>query len=87
MKNEKDVQELKDELEIVTGFIAEYGTQEEVENNHVEYACDIIDALRWVLEEETTECFRSDAYLDMDTLNVFASGIEQRTGRKVEDYH
>ncbi len=80
MRTKNEIQQLKQELEILTGFITDYGIKEEIKNSN--YACDIIDALWWVLEEITTEHFESDAYLDLFKLRAIAENIEHRTGKK-----
>ena len=86
MRNEKEIQELKQELETLTGFIADFGTQEEFVNEDVGFSNDVTDAICWVLGETSTEDFRSDAYLNMANLKTIAKKIEERTGNKLEDY-
>ncbi|HUX56662.1 MAG TPA: hypothetical protein VMV77_06790 [Bacteroidales bacterium] len=80
--NENVIQELKQELEMLTGFIADYGTEQEFTDKCVIYSCNIIDALDWIQEKIGTEKFRSDDYLDLIKLHAIASKIEQRTGKK-----
>jgi len=82
MRTENEIQELKQELETLTGFIADTGTEQEFGDKSVSYSSDVTDALNWVLEEIGTEDFRSDSYLDLAKLHAIASKIEKRTGKK-----
>jgi len=84
MRTENEIQELKQELETLTGFIADSGTEQEFADKCVSYSSDVADALDWVLEEIGTQEFRSDGYLDLTKLHAFAIKIEQRTGKKKE---
>ena len=84
MRSEKEVRKLKEELERITGFIGEFGTDKEFEA--VTYACDVSDALSWVLGEITTEQFLSDSYLNMEKLKRIIREIEKRTGKKLEEW-
>jgi len=86
MRSEKELQELKQELETLTGFIVDFGTQQEFDNEDVRFSSDVTDALSWILEEIRTEDFRSDAYLNITKLHTIANKIEQRTGNKLGDY-
>ncbi len=81
MRTENEIQQLKEELETLTGFIAENGTDEEMTNSN--YYCNIIDALEWILEEIETEHFQSDAFLDLFKLRSIVTNIEHRTGKKM----
>ncbi|MHC1625835.1 MAG: hypothetical protein ACXQTN_00620 [Methanoculleaceae archaeon] len=83
MRSEEEVRKLRDELEEITDFIAEYGTDEDLEA--IGFACDVSDALNWVLGEITTEHFLSDSYLDMGKLKRIIGKIEKRTGIKFEE--
>jgi hypothetical protein len=85
MRTENEIQELKQELEILTGFLVDSGTEQEFEDKCVCYSNDVADALDWVLEEIGTENFRSDSYLELAKLHAIASKIEQRTGKKKEN--
>ena len=85
MRTKNEIQELKQELEAFTCFIADFGTEQEFADKCVSYSCDIIDAINWIQEEIGTERFRSDAYLDINKLHAIASKIEQRTGKKLSE--
>lgn len=80
------IRELKEELEKITGFIGEYGTEEENKDNEFLFACNICDGLSWVLGEISTEGFKSDAYLDLAKLKIMVTEIEQRTGKIFSHY-
>ncbi len=84
MQNETEIQELKQELETLTSFISANGTDEE--RNIINYACNTTDALLWILEEITTEHFKSDAYLDLFKIRAIAENIEYRTGENMQNY-
>lgn len=84
MRSEKEVRKLREELERITGFISEFGTDKEFEA--VTYACAVSDALTWVLGEITTEQFLSDSYLDMEKLKRLIRKIEKRVGKELEEY-
>ncbi|MEE9599835.1 MAG: hypothetical protein V3V66_05175 [Anaerolineales bacterium] len=86
MKAEHEIITLKEQLERLTGFIADNGTDKEFENESVKYSNDVCDALYWVLGEITTEDFQSGAYLDIPNLEVIAKNIEERSGKKKADY-
>lgn len=86
MRREQESKELADELAKLTGFIADFGTDDELHSKHVQYACNITDALYWVLGEPSTERFRSSAHLDINLLEVLAKMIEIRTGEKLVNY-
>ena len=46
MRNPKEIEELKAELDRLTGFIGVFGTREEFENEDQRYACNVCcDAL------------------------------------------
>ena len=49
------------------------------------YACNVADALDWVLGREKTERFL-DAYLNLDKLMRIVRRIEKETKVKFEDY-
>lgn len=86
IRNEKEIKELKEELSKLTGFIADFGTDKEFQSSEMPFANDVVDALSWVLNEISTENFRSKAYLNIAALKEVAKGIERRTGKKLEDY-
>ena len=80
------IKELKEELERITGFIGEYGTEEENKEHEFSFACNICDGLDWILGEISTEGFKSDAYLDLAKLKIMVTEIEQRTGKNFSHY-
>ena len=84
MRTENEIQEFKQELETLTCFITDSGTEQEFKYKCVSYSSDVIDVLDWVLDEIGTEDFKSDSYLDLAKLHAIASKIEQRTGKKRE---
>jgi hypothetical protein len=86
IRNEKELRELKEELSKLTGFIADFGTDKEFQSSEMTFANDVVDALSWVLNEISTENFRSEAYLSITALKEVANGIERRTGKKLENY-
>lgn len=86
MRTEKEIREFKDELDKIVGFIADNGNDDEVKTKEHGFACDVLDALSWVLEDETTEHFKSIDYLDYDKLLEIIKGIEKRTGLSWKDY-
>jgi hypothetical protein len=86
MRGEREIAELKDKLEKMTGFIADYGSEEEFNNKDVSYACDVIDALDWVLGLISTEHFLSDSYLNLAGLQKLVKEVEKRAGKKLQMY-
>jgi len=63
MQQEQEVRKLMDELEKLTGFISEYGTGQEFEQDPLPFAMNVCDALSWAVGDVTTEGFMSDGYL------------------------
>lgn len=86
MRNQQEVREVEQELSKLTSFIGELGTEEEFHNKDVQFSCNITDALSWVLEEISSEHFKSDAYVNLMCLREIANTIEKRTGNKLQDY-
>lgn len=86
MISEQEIKALCDELSKLTGFISEHGSPEQIASKNFQFACNICDALGWVLEDTSTEQFRSDAYLNLDDLNDTARYIETATGKNLADY-
>lgn len=86
MRSEQEIKELVEELSRLTGFIGEFGTEEELQSSDFRFSCNVSDALFWVLGEISTEGFRSDAYLNLADLKRVARGIEARTGKRLEEY-
>ncbi len=85
MRTENEIQEIKQELETLTGFIADFGTEQEFKHKCVGYSCNVVDALCWVLSEIGTEGYKSDNYLDLAKLHAIVRKVEQRTGKKKEN--
>ena len=86
MRNLQEVIELKEELEKLTGFVGEFGLEEEFRDEDVQFSCNITDAFSWMLGEISSEDFRSDNYVNLQHLKEIASTIEKRTGNKLQDY-
>ncbi len=86
MRSEQVTREFVEELEKLTGFIAEHGSPEEHNSKDLKFACTVCDALAWVLGETSTESFTGNAYLNHFALKHIARAIEIRTGKKLADY-
>jgi len=86
MRNSEEIIQLKEELSKLTAFISDFGLEEEFHDTNVQFSCDITDTLSWVLEEISSEDFRSDNYVNLQHLKEIASTIEKRTGNKLQDY-
>ena len=54
IRNEKEIKELEEELSKITGFISDYGVDDEFNDEDVSYPCDITDALQWILRKIST---------------------------------
>jgi hypothetical protein len=85
MQSEQEVKELKEELLKLTGFIGDFGTDIYLNNKDVQYACNVCDALAWVLGEISTERFRSSDYTNFDNLKHITGNVETTTGKKLAD--
>jgi len=83
---ENELRKIKDELERITGFIAEYGTKKDL-CEEWEYACNVCDVLSWILGGISTEDFLSEDYLNINKLREIVKQIESRTGQKFENYY
>ena len=90
MRNEQELESLRDELNELVAYIMSYGDEdlERVWNvdKNVSFACDAYDVLRWVLGEEPTDVFKSSDYLDIKYLKSLVRKIEKRTNKKFEDF-
>ena len=79
MKSEKEIKEVLNELEQITGFISEYASQEEIELDKTKswnYACNVSDALRFVVEDyDTVESFL-ESYVELPNLKKIADALE-----------
>lgn len=83
MRNEQELIELELELDTITAFIIEHGNEKEFKTKDFDFACNVGDAIAWVLGVITTERFKSDAYIDFAKLKAIVSNIETRTGLKL----
>lgn len=82
MRRESEIENLKNEIEKLTGFINDNDIhQKEHKNEDIIFPNDVSDALSWVLEEISTEHFLSDSYLNIENLKMIAEKIEQKTGK------
>lgn len=86
MRTEEEIRQLKAELEKLTGFIGEHGTDNELHNRDVQFSCNVNDALAWVLEEIQTVRFRSDDYLRLNNLKHIAKAIEIKTRESLANH-
>ena len=86
MQSEQEIRQLKEELEKLTGFIGENGSDEQVTNRDQVFACVVCDALAWVRGEISTDLFRSATHLDLDRLRETVARLEKTTGKKLADY-
>jgi hypothetical protein len=86
MIKETEIKRYKEKLEQLTGFISEYGDEKEFTDDTMSYANSICDSLSWILGEEDTDSFISDAYLDLPKLELTAKNIELRSGKKLSEY-
>ncbi|MBA7626696.1 hypothetical protein ES703_34151 [subsurface metagenome] len=86
MQSEQDIKQLKEELAKLTGFIYEHGSPEQVGSRQLQFSCDVCDALAWVLEEISTDDFKSNAHVDLNSLKSIAAYIEETTSKKLTDY-
>ena len=84
MRSEKNIKELREELAKLTDFISDYGTDEESEDEDVEFALDVLDAIDWVLGDISTKDFRIEPYLNIERLKEIVDLIEERTGETFE---
>jgi len=87
VRSENEVRKLKEELLRIVCFIGDFGTVEELEAEVLTYASGVVDALRWILGEITTEEFlRDDDFLHIKELEKIIKKIEKRTGKKFKEY-
>lgn len=86
MRHEKEIREFKDGLWKMIGFIADNGNKAEWSSKEQGFACDVDDTLDWILEDTSTERFKSIDYLNYDKLLEIIKGIEKRTGLSWKDY-
>ena len=86
MRGEKGIRELREMLGKLTDFIEEFGTEEESENEDLNFAYDVLDTIDWVLGEISNKDFSFPPYLNMVTLKNIVGEIEQRTDQKLDEY-
>ena len=86
MRSPQEVRELKELLERITGFIADYGGEQYLDDPNFKYACDVADTLAWVLGEIDTYKFTSPNYLNLDRLMAMVKEIEKKRGVKFSEY-
>ncbi len=84
VRSEMELRELEIKLGKVTAFICEFGSDDECQNKDFDFACNVHDAICWVLGEIPTEDFRSDCYLNVAKLQTIVKKIEDRTEQKLE---
>jgi len=74
MRSEEEIREMINELENAVNVdnIEEYDRV--AKNGDFKYLCNILDALSWVLEEISTDDFKSDAYINLDKIKNKAKG-------------
>ena len=80
MRTENEVKKLKKDLEKLTGMIANIDTS----SDDFKFACNVEDALSWVLEEISTPAFLSNGYLNIEELQRIASKAEKEAISKIE---
>lgn len=78
MIDEVEIRGLQSRLEKFSDFIADYGSDNEFNNDAMEFANNICDALSWVIGEISTDDFKSEAYLNMLELETVANNIEDK---------
>ncbi len=88
MRSEQEIIELKEEMEELTSFIEEVGSDLEAKlsRKDLDFNHDISDALSWVLDEIPTDHFKSVNYMNMPGLREVAKKIEERTGKNLKNY-
>jgi hypothetical protein len=86
MRSETETRELKEKIDKLTGFITDFGSQGEYKKAAMTYACNASDTLSWLLGEISTEDFEGEVYLGVANMQQIAEGIEERKGKKLQDY-
>ena len=88
----EETRELRDELSKLTDIISSCLTGSDVcdadildkdQMKDYIYACNVGDALSYVLGEISIESFRSDSYLNIDNLKEIINELERRSGEKL----
>jgi len=84
LRKEEEIEQLRNELEKILDFIAEFGDEKDFEE--VSYIDKVIDTLDWVLERITTLDILDQTHINMDRIKEIVKNIERRTGKKLEEY-
>jgi len=85
MRTEKEIEELRDELSRMIDYVADFGSEKDIENEDVDFAHDVLDVIDWVLGEIETEDFKVEPYLNMAKLKEMVSSIEDKTEEVKEE--
>ena len=85
MRSETEIRELHDELAGIVDYVSDFGTEEESENEDMDFASDVLDTLDWIMEKISTKEFTRKPYLDMYKLKKTAETIKDRTGEAEEE--
>ncbi|NQT72279.1 MAG: hypothetical protein HQ553_05850 [Chloroflexi bacterium] len=86
MRTEKEIEELRNELSRMIDYVADFGSEKDIENEDVDFAHDVLDVIDWVLGEIETEDFKVEPYLNMAGLEEIVSSIGDKTeGGREED--
>ncbi len=85
MRTEKEIEELRDELSRMIDYVADFGSEKDIENEDVDFAHDVLDVIDWVLGEIETEDFKVEPYLNMARLKEIVSSIEDKTEEVKEE--
>jgi len=84
LKAEKEIKELEEELSKITGFIADYGIEREVNDKDVSYSCDITDALQWILRKISTGQER--IRIEEEIRDIMGRDIDKMGGDEFKEY-
>ncbi|MBT4511542.1 MAG: hypothetical protein HOC20_04955 [Chloroflexi bacterium] len=84
MRSEKEIKELRDEIVEITDFIVDSGTEEESEDEDVDFAHDVLDVLDWVLGGISTGDFKVEPYLNIAAMKEIVEDIKARTEEETE---
>ena len=66
MRSQEEIELLKTELDDLTDRSIDLELSDESQKR-VDYACNVIDTLNWILENESTDGFR-ETYLELEEL-------------------
>lgn len=84
IRNRKEIKELEEELSKITGFIADYGIDGEVNDKDVSYLGDITDALQWILRKILTGQER--IRIEEEIRDIMGRDIDKMGGDEFKDY-